>query len=131
MNSWKFRYSVFLITDSNKPVPADDHSVVEKEESFFGHGAHYLLESTCPDKGLLSHRCVKVRILLHCGSLWFLICNLSTIFRTLSHIKLYGFGKGKCFLETRSLSKLHMLSYETIISPHSLSGMPSSRFRRY
>ena len=60
---WKFRYSVFLITDSNIPVPTDNHPVVEKQEPSLRHGAHYLLESTCPDKGLLSHRCVEVRIL--------------------------------------------------------------------
>ena len=63
MYGWKFRYSVFLITDSNIPVPTNDHPMVEKQESSFRHGAHDLLESTCPDKGLLSHRCVEVGIL--------------------------------------------------------------------
>ena len=84
MCGWKFKHSVFLITDSNIPVPTADHPIVEKQESSFRHGAHYLPESTCPDKGLLSHRCVEVRIL-------FLeviapVCNLTPWVFMVSHV---------------------------------------------
>ena len=81
--------------------------------------------------GYFSLRSSLPYVILHRGSLWFLMCNLSTIFCTLNHIKLYGSGKGNCFLATRSLSKLHILSYETTTSSHWLSGMPSILLRRY
>lgn len=140
MYGWKIRNSVLFVTITNVLVPVFYHSMVEKQKPSFRHGAHDLFKSSGPDKGLLCHGCVQARkffltsllyLTLHSGFLWFFICKRSTIFRTLSHIKLYGSGKGSGFLAMWSLSRLHILSYATITPSLLLSSIPSSRLRRY
>ena len=128
--SWKIRNSVFFVTITNVLVPVFYHSM-------------HMIFLNLPDQikvcsatgvfrcGNFSLRSSLPYLTLHSGFLWFFICKRSTIFRTLSHIKLYGSGKGSGFLAMRSLSRLHILSYATITSSHLLSSMPSSRLRRY
>ena len=139
--SWKIRKSVLFVTITNVIVPVFYHSMAEKQKPSFRHGAHDLLNlpdqiKVCSATGVFRCGNFSLRSSLpyltsHSGFLWFFICKRSTIFRTLSHIKLYGSGKGSGFLAMRSLSRLHILSYATITSSHLLSSMPSSRLRRY